>query len=71
MGVEYHPGLNSNLHKDESKAHLLMLFHGILRKFPRLQTAEIPMLVLLGPNSDFGGPGGMRDLLPKLCIDWS
>ncbi|ODM18875.1 hypothetical protein SI65_05492 [Aspergillus cristatus] len=65
MGLEYYPRFNGSPHEDESKEHLLVPFHGILRKFPRLQTAEIPMLVLLGLNSDFNGPGEMRDLLPR------
>lgn len=64
MGLDYYPRLNSSPHNEERKTHLLEPFRGILRKFPRLQTAELPMLVLLGLNSDFDGPGEMRDLFP-------
>lgn len=39
MGLEYYPRLNGSPHDDENKTHLLVPFHGILKKSPHLQTA--------------------------------
>lgn len=48
LGIEYYPHCVGDYHGEEKQGQVLESFQGILKKFTNLETAEIPITVLLG-----------------------